>query len=599
MPVLCPSCGAHNQAGALFCLDCGDPLDAPASLAEPAGRGRGRDRGLRPALLGALAIPALVALALLTAWGGTHDRQQSAYARARADLTAHHWDSAVANFRIAGDYADAAQQLRAATTTRDALDALDTVATRAEQRGAWWDAAGALRDLATRDPLWPRVTERLAAAQRAIGTLVYRVPRGPDAGLWWAYADGSDPHRFPAGLNASIHGISPDGRWVVSSIYTFYPWPPSRHALSITDLQSGATTSVPLPPIGEPDARSVRFRADGQGFWWVVDNRWAYYDFAARRLTWLSARPLAADTRHGRLLIGRQMEADPGVTRTVLLLADALGAPLRDLRAEPGTVEQAQFSPDGDLLSYQVRSSLSGSTVDTLIIVGLDLPVHPPMTTDTDRYLTVDFQVSAAAGAPARPFTEVFLPLAAPNRYGHVVSAPDAPLLLVGGPDEGPDLFPADLLGLGPRVRVTGMRATYDGAYQALRAETPAGATVDWLQFCDQGRFALYLQARPRGELTLFSAPVAAGGTTGASPGAAVPLLARAGDLHAWTHNTALTHDGTRVLALRGRGEVTGSPMSPPSAAGLWAVRPDGTDPRLLIPDVTEFWTADGWLVGP
>jgi hypothetical protein len=169
----------------------------------------------------------------------------------------------------------------------------------------------------------------------------------------------------------------------------------------------------------------------------------------------------------------------------------------------------------------------------------------------------------------------------------------------VGGPDEGPDLFPADLLGLGPRVRVTGMRATYDGAYQALRAETPAGATVDWLQFCDQGRFALYLQAGPRGELTLFSAPVAAGGATGASPGAAVPLLARAGDLHAWTHNTALTHDGTRVLALRGRGEVTGSPMSPPSAAGLWAVRPDGTDPRLLIADVTEFWTADGWLVGP
>jgi hypothetical protein len=293
------------------------------------------------------------------------------------------------------------------------------------------------------------------------------------------------------------------------------------------------------------------------------------------------------------------MEADPGATRTVLALADALGAPLRDLRAEPGTVEQAQFSPDGAVLSYQLRSSLNGSTVDTLIIVGLDQPVHPPMYTAGDRYLTVDFQVSAAATAPAQPFTDVFLPLAAPNSYGHVVSVPDAQLLLVGGPDQGPDLFPADLLGLGPRLRVTGLRATYDGAYQALRAETPAGETVDWLGYCDGGRYALYLQAGAGGDLALFSAPVASPTAAGPAAGAGVPLLARAGDLHAWTHNTALTHDGTRVLALRGHGEVTGSPMSPPSAAGLWAVRPDGSDPRLLIPDATEFWTADGWLVSP
>ena len=121
MPVLCPTCGARNQAGARFCLDCGDPLDAVAGRAEREAR-PGRRLILRPAVLGALAIPVLIALALASAWGGAHDRQQNAYARARADAVAHHWDSAVSNFRIAGDYADAPQRLREATTQRDELE---------------------------------------------------------------------------------------------------------------------------------------------------------------------------------------------------------------------------------------------------------------------------------------------------------------------------------------------------------------------------------------------------------------------------------------------------------------------------------------------
>ena len=85
----------------------------------------------------------------------------------------------------------------------------------------------------------------------------------------------------------------------------------------------------------------------------------------------------------------------------------------------------------------------------------------------------------------------------------------------------------------------------------------------------------------------------------GGLPAGALHLLSCAADPYAWIRNTALSHDGSRILAIRGPSEVGGPPLTQPSAAGLWVFRPDGTDPTLLVPDVAEFWTVDGWLEAP
>src|SRR5579859_1339794 len=260
----CPTCQALNQQGAGFCLQCGEPLDGDLLVGAPVAElGRSRSwagRVWREPWWGVVGLLVLLAgLAVFSGWWGAYDRQVQAYQRGLADLADQRWENALTNFHIAGDYADAPLHYQEARSRWDAVQAQAGAADQAETAGAWWDAAVAWHALAALDPAYPDLAARQARAEQHAGVLVYRVPHGPQAGIWWAQADGSRPQRFPAAGDFSLHGISPDGRWAVYTVYQFYPWPPGRHTLYVLDLQSGAVTRRPIPPVADPDANAVRF----------------------------------------------------------------------------------------------------------------------------------------------------------------------------------------------------------------------------------------------------------------------------------------------------------------------------------------------------
>ena len=72
-----------------------------------------------------------------------------------------------------------------------------------------------------------------------------------------------------------------------------------------------------------------------------------------------------------------------------------------------------------------------------------------------------------------------------------------------------------------------------------------------------------------------------------------------AGDRYAWVRNTALSHDGSHVLAILAAGALVGPLGDQPNAAGLWALRAGGSGATLVAAGATEFWTSDGWLPPP
>src|SRR6478752_5589900 len=127
----CPRCRARNQVYALFCLDCGETLDAAAlasEIAAPAGGPPARviGRGLR---LGRWERPIALALALILLAAGAGDMighlgRVDAYRAARGAELARHWDAAAATYAQAAGYSDAGSRLVAARGQISARDHL-------------------------------------------------------------------------------------------------------------------------------------------------------------------------------------------------------------------------------------------------------------------------------------------------------------------------------------------------------------------------------------------------------------------------------------------------------------------------------------------
>ncbi len=583
-------------------MECGEPFDGNASPttavpARPAGRGwTGRQRwGTR---LGLLLGPLLIGLIVFSAWWGDHDRRQVAYQRGLSNLTDHQWSSAITNFHIAGDLNDAPTRLRDTTHFSATLQSYVTAADRAVQDNAWGDAAVALRQLATADPYYPEVHNRLAAARSLAGRVIYHVPHGADAGLWSAEADGSNRQRFPAPPNAAVHGISPDSRWAVYTVYQFYPWPPGRHELIVVDLDSGRTHRTPLAPADEPKADAVRFRADSSGFWWVSGHAWRYYDLATHTLTSIPAPVLAADTQQGRLLLGVPAQPTPsGEPRTQLMLANAGGTPLFGIQTEIGLVSQAGFSPTGNGIIYQVQTSAG------------DAPTERLVARSRAGAHAFGLRVIGNAATTTASIRTGLLPLGPNGSPAFLIDWPgQAPFLLnlgsgTNGAFSGAESISGDstaplsaaALHLGDGIRITGVPASDLGFPLTIQATTRTGRPVEWLGLARNGQTVLYRTAGADGLLDLYSAPISdsiASGPTGL-PRDGVRLLTRPADHFAWRRNTALSHDGTHLLAIQA------AAAGADSSAGLWALRLDGSNPTLLVPAASEFWTADGWLPPP
>jgi hypothetical protein len=631
MTFRCPYCAAVNRAGAVFCLECGEPLDCTLPVAGSAGPAaapsgwRGFLAGREP-WVGAGIVVLLVALAVFSAWWGGRDRQWNAYRQAEIARQDHRWAAAIAGYHIAGNIADAPRRLQELTLLQTRLQADQAATVAARQAGNWWDVAVALRAMLDLDPQAVDMQQLLDARRRA-GYIVYRVERGIDAGLWWVGADGLHPRQFPGGPDISLHALSPDGRWAVYTIYRFHPLPPGRHELYVLDLTTGEVHQVPIAPIADPAPNPVRFRDDGRGFWWVLGTHWSYYDLTTQQIYPIPGPVLAADPHgNGLLLTSTSLTPRSDGLATTLLLAGPTGAQPRILQTEVGSIRSARFSPDGQFLTYQVRTLQDQRLVDRLVVYSLtgadgSLASSP---NPVRRYLIAGTYAVDPQEAGSAPFSfqEAFLPPAANGALPYIAQAPGQPVVRVSDlrslnrPPAGrdgtaaPPQRPGSLvaswqtagpdLGLGPGLRVDSLLIGDSGQFAGVRLSTASGLAADWLGFAAKGRYSLYLAPDGHGDLGLYSVPVGgAQAGAGGLPAGALHLLSRAADPYAWIRNTALSHDGSRILAIRGPSEVGGPPVTAPSAAGLWAFRPDGTDPTLLVPDVVEFWTVDGWLAAP
>ncbi len=599
MTYQCRHCNTPNQPDAWFCLDCGEPLDATTLGAAPRERRPQGGRAWRgphryEALTGAVLVVSLLALVLYSTWRGERDHQEVIYQHALTDLTAHQWAAAIQELRIVGNYADAPRRLRETAALWTQLQALDTAARQREQAGDWWAAAAPLRQLAVLDARYPHITARLAVAQQQIGLLIYRVAAGPQAGVWWARADGSDPQRLPDGTapGLTIYGLSPDGRWAVYAVPPLLGTPADAPRLHILDLHSGDLTTLPLPSAGHPDPQPVRFRNDGQGFWWVADDGWSYYDLLTRHLTPIRGQVLAADPQNGRLVQALFGPFNSALDwNSLLLLTDATGGHQEKLFGLGGSVSSGRISPDGRLLLYQAHTRQFDQVDDQLWAMWLPGPGDP----EGVPHGAILDSLRATPGAPAPILTSTFLP---PGADG----APQALLTWAGGPlrQVTPALaqnldFNLGTLHLGAQVRFAGLLTSAASRLDAVRVRAPLGLTLDWLGATVALPAIFYRGPTADGQLGLFLAPIAsaASGATPVPP-AARRLLTRSADPAAWIHSTALSHDGTRLLAILPAGSPTGG-----ATAGLWAIPLDGHLAQQVVPDAVEFWTPEGWLGSP
>src|SRR5262245_12217948 len=163
----CPFCAALNRAGASFCIECGEPLDAatlaalpPRGAPPPAPESAQSHSPLRKpssilrtphsalrirfgwelALGLALLIVVLGADAFSVAEQTARDTKAAALRRGMAAMEAQHWVEAEAALRAAGDYADAPLRLQQVVSTLARLRTLFGEAEAAASAGAWWTA---------------------------------------------------------------------------------------------------------------------------------------------------------------------------------------------------------------------------------------------------------------------------------------------------------------------------------------------------------------------------------------------------------------------------------------------------------------------------
>ena len=413
----CPFCAAPNRAGASFCIECGEPLDA-ASLAALPARGMSapppdaehpaprtphvtfriphstvRIRlGWELALGLGLLIAVLGADAFSVAEQTVRDTKAAALRRGVAAMDARRWVEAQAALRAADDYADARLRLQQVEATLARLRTRFGEAEAAVEDGAWWAATFDYTAVAALQQDYESVGRRLAAARAAAGPILYRRP-GVGAHLWWANADGSDPRPIPGTDEATlVHATSPDGRWVIYSDHIADGTPTGLRVVRLIDLRSGRVRPLVLPPGTPPGVTSAQFRADGSGLWGRVDDQLFYADLTGDlpdRVPLLPCAPgiVARDLVHGVTLrltseqpglrldtslplangeIARswvwenapaaQSDAAPlpGNSGTTVWVGDPWGRQAQALAREPGAVADVSISPDGAFITYRV-----------------------------------------------------------------------------------------------------------------------------------------------------------------------------------------------------------------------------------------------------
>ncbi len=596
----CPTCGAANRPGMTFCCECGNSLDPDAPVTAEDIRATPLNRFPRwEVLIGAGILLVIVAVAIV---GGVQDAERAraahAYGQAQTALAAGDKDRALDAFADAGSYRDAAKQYARLLPEVTTLRTQYAAGVAAADSGAWWDAAHALRQAADVQISYRDVLTRLQTARAEAGPLFYLRP-GPEGAvsLWWAQADGAEPHRLPwTDVDSEVLAVSPDARWAVYSGALISGT--DRAGPFLLDLTDGRLDSLAQKYRDITGALWAQFRQDSQGFWWGADGQTYYYDMATAQALPLSETPGAIDPANGRLLLNRLILPAVGEMDSQLLLSDPLGRQRVPLATDPAEVSGAAFSDDGQFLLYVRRSVPNGAatapTTLTLVLDDLRTDGAPASTVLETRQVTVGISETLPLQAGFLPGTHTAVALLRAGGQTtlqvwpeagspRTLSAPEAPLLQLHPVSGGPVL--AATFGATADQPVSLVLYDLVGGRALAESRYPV---AEWLAFDPHGQKALvgYLPAAPAGDdstrrLEILDLSGVGSGVARVPASRDLPLTAQVGIPG---RVPAFTRDGQRLLAL---GSFAGG-------VGLYALRPDGSDPILVVPGAAAFWGGAG-----
>jgi WD40-like Beta Propeller Repeat len=597
----CPFCGAANRADVTFCYACGESLDPEIAPAVPAPPPPALPLWRRlpwELLLGAGILVVILAVAVVAGWQETIRTEQARHYRAgQQALAAGHLDEALPAFQGAGSYRDAAGLSARLAPQVAQLEAGYRAGVTAAESGAWWDAAHALSAAANIQASYRDVATRLQEARDHAGPIFYRMAGdNGEVALWWANADGTAPRRLPFSTPTSeLLAVSPDHRWAVYSHGPAAQAGPDPQGPYLLDLQQVSITSLAQRYRDLEGAVRVRFRDDSQGFWWGYDNQAFYYDLRNQTGLPLSEMPAAVDPGHATLLLNRTLAGDSDV-RGRLLLSDPLGRQRIPLVEEPGEIRDARFSDDGRYLLYTVNTmpvkDAAGRRIVTATLVLQDLDAgDAPVRTELDHvrasiddqpigWLRLDFIPNTSTVVILRGEGEHWTLSARPANgavhklaEGAAVGRQDPDLLAVLAVPNSSQVAVSLTVANGRRTDLTLL--SLDGGRTVIAPSTLSGR---WMGFSPDGHLALIMQRDPKATTVarqVLLAPLDHSAAPALLPFALGPSGAgRSGD-------PAFTGDGRRLFVV----------STFDSHPGLYAVRPDGSDPQLVIAGATAFWT--------
>jgi hypothetical protein len=416
-PYPCPACDTPNAGYAVFCRECGEPLDpdraGPRDAVAPAPPWR------RPEIwLGALLVLAVLGFA---AWDWRRAEAQAAtYQAGMRALAAGDWDAAAAAFGRLGDYQGADRRYTEAREQVTKRDAAYQTGREAAARQDWLSAYRAFATALTIQPAYRDTQARYDQARErapraALAHTVYRQSRNgtappglyvtggaattarqlPGSDAWseiWAtnpaagrvIYDGPEPEGGPAGAPPDAGRLPPGRRfWLAGPAVPEFP-------------------PVPLPPEFE---RWGVVQPAPQGVWWHdtghAPERWTgagdppgalppqpgtwlghlrYFDATtgsvSNRLPPGDVALLDYEPAAGALLLGRYNLQTPGTRRTQLVRL-APGGHEQTLLDLPGIIYRAEFSSGADALFY-IRAGGGTERGSDLGWIDLRDPSRPP-----------------------------------------------------------------------------------------------------------------------------------------------------------------------------------------------------------------------------
>jgi dipeptidyl aminopeptidase/acylaminoacyl peptidase len=597
----CPFCGAANRADVTFCYACGESLDPEIAPAVPAPPPPAPPRWRRlpwEVLLGVSILLIIAGVTVVTGWQETIRTEQARYYRAgQQALTAGHLDEALPAFQRAGSYRDAAGLSAHLAPQVAQLEAGYRAGVAAAQAGAWWDAAHALSAAANIQISYRDVVTRLQEARDHAGPIFYRMAdNNGEVALWWANADGTAPRRLPFSTPTSeLLAVSPDHHWAIYSHGPAAQAGADPQGPFLLDLRQVSVTSLAQRYRDLEGAVRVRFRDDSQGFWWGYDNQAFYYDLRNQTGLPLSEMPAAIDPGHATLLLNRTLAGD-GAVRARLLLSDPLGRQRIPLVEEPGEIRDARFSDDGRYLLYTVNALPVKDTTGrdvvtaTLVLQDLDAGDAPVRTELAHVQAVVDGQPVGWLRMDFIPNTSTVVILRGEGDHwtlsarsangtvdklaeGAAVGRQDPDLLAVLAVPNSSELAVSLTTANGRRTDLTLLRL--DGGRTVIAPGTLSGR---WMGFSPDGHTALISQRDPKAATVARQVRLAVLDHS-AAPAPLPFALSVAGPSQGT--DPAFTGDGQRLFVI---GSFDGHP-------GLYAVRPDGSDPQLVIAGATAFWT--------